>query len=171
MAFHIPFNQREAARENIQPIYIGFEVQRAATPRKKFNWWGFNGLWMSFASLLTAGFVTPVPLLVSLIGLRREGKKMAATGTIVSLGGILLASSLVFGAIATENHRENMRNQRHQKVQFLKQAEKTQIALDAAAVELIDYREENNGSLPDDIDANMLAVSYTHLTLPTIYSV
>lgn len=160
MAFHIPFNQRETARQNIQPVYIGFEVQRPVTPKKKFNWWGFNGMWMSVASLFTVGFLSPVPLLVSLVGLRREGKKMAATGTVVSLAGVLLASSLVFGSIASENHREAARHARHQQMQIQERTKETQIALDAAAVELIEYRSQNDGELPNDIDANMLVLKH-----------
>ena len=66
MAFHVPFNQRKSNQRR-GPVYIGFDP-----PRRKFNWWGLHGLWMSLASLLTLGFTSPVPLLISLNGLRKK---------------------------------------------------------------------------------------------------
>lgn len=158
MAFHIPFNQRAAAREQIQPIYIGFEVQQP--PRPKFNWWGFNGMWMSMASLLTAGFLSPVPLLISLVGLRRPGKKMAGVGTFVSLAGVALASTIVLGCIATNNFEEQARNNARQQSVMKTNVEQTNVLLGLASEELIEYRDENFGELPSDIDANMLVIKH-----------
>ncbi len=87
MAFHIPFEHRQRNRQQYGPIYIGFDVP-ARRPRRQFNWWGFHGLWLSLASFLTAGLLSPIPLLISLIGLRKgPGRKMAAAGTIFSVLG------------------------------------------------------------------------------------
>lgn len=158
MAFHIPFNQRAAAQQNMGPIYIGFEVPQA--PRKKFNWWGFNGMWMSAVSLLTAGFLSPVPLLISLVGLRRPGKKMATVGTFTSIAGIALASSLVLGCIATENHQHQARESARHQTTLRKNVKETNSLLGIAAEELVEYRDENYGELPNDIDANMLVIKH-----------
>ncbi len=158
MAFHIPFNQRAANRQPMPPIYIGFEPPHA--PRKKFNWWGFNGMWMSVASLFTAGFLSPVPLLISLIGLRRPGKKMATLGALTSFGGIALASALVIGFIAAENHEHQSRESARQQKTVRKNVKETESLLGLAAEELVQYRDENYGELPGDIDANMLVIKH-----------
>jgi hypothetical protein len=158
MAFHIPFNQRAAARQPTQPIYIGFEVPQP--PRPKFNWWGFNGMWMSVASLMTAGFLSPVPLLISLVGLRRPGKKMASVGTFVSLAGVALASTIVLGCIASNNFEEQVRNNARQQSAMRTSVKTTHSLLGLASKELIEFRDENYGELPSDIDANMLVIKH-----------
>ena len=154
MAFHIPFNHRASAQQSPAPVYIGFEVPRP--PRKKFNWWGFNGMWMSAASLLSAGFLSPVPLIISLIGLRRPGRKMAATGTIISLAGIILASGLVMSTIAHKNHRQQARHNRVVHKQVLQ----TKTLLTAAGAEILEYREDNQGSLPDSVEGNISVIKH-----------
>lgn len=158
MAFHVPFNQRVSARRPSGPIYIGFEVPQP--PRKKFNWWGFNGMWMSFASLMTAGFLSPVALLVSFVGLRRPGKKMATVGTLVSLAGIGLASTLVLTTIAHHNHREHARQVRHYERTVKKQISETHSLLALAQAEIVEDRDSHNGELPNDIDANMIVIKH-----------
>ncbi len=166
MAFHIPFNQRASAQQRPAPIYIGFAVQRP--PRKKFNWWGFNGLWMSVASLATAGFLSPVPLLVSLMGLRRPGKKMATVGTFVSLAGVVLASTIVLGSVAAHNHHMDRRHDRAVK----KQVVETHGLLAVAADEIIQHDETpdvseselasqgSDDSIRRAVEANMLVIKY-----------
>jgi hypothetical protein len=158
MAFHIPFEHRASARQKTGPIYIGFEVPRP--PRKKFNWWGFNGLWMSFASLFTAGFLSPVPLLISLMGLRRPGKKMATVGTLVSLGGIALATTIVLTGISAHHHRVQQRHAIHYQRTVTKQIAETETLLALASEELIEDRDKHNGELPNDIDANMIVIKH-----------
>ena len=163
MPFHIPFNQRASAKPQVlQPVYIGFEQPQP--PRRKFNWWGFNGMWMSAASLLTAGFLSPVSLLISLIGLRpsrqKMGRKMALTGTVVSLAGVVLASSLVFGAMQKARHRQQVRHAAQQHAEILKEVRQTQNLLGLATEELVEYRDLNQGDLPNDIDANMLVIKH-----------
>jgi len=154
MAFHVPFNQRASAQSQAVPVYIGFDFPQR--PRKKFNWWGFNGMWMSFASLLTAGFFSPVPLLVSLIGLRRPGKKMATVGTLVSFVGIAIASTCSLGLIAAHNHRQDKIQNRVVK----RQVAETEHLLEIAAVEILEYRVLNDGKLPSDLDGSTLVVEH-----------
>jgi hypothetical protein len=160
MAFHIPFNQRASARHNQppQPIYIGFEAPRP--PRTKFNWWGFNGMWMSFISLFSAGFLSPVPLLISLVGLRRPGRKMATVGTFVSLGGILLATGIaVTSVVAHQHHQDTKRMNRHNKI-VKKQTLETEKLLIVAGEEIVEYRDDNDGAIPSDINGNMLVIKH-----------
>ena len=156
MAFHIPFNQRASAQQPPTPIYIGFEVQRP--PRKKFNWWGFNGMWMSVASLASAGFLSPVPLLISLVGLRRPGKKMASVGTFVSFAGIALATTIVLGTIFAHNHQIESRRTAHRNHVIKKQSVETKALMALAAEDIIDAKASSQ--LPSDLRANELVVGY-----------
>ena len=159
MPFHIPFNQRASATAQVlEPVYIGFE--RPLPPRQKFNWWGFNGMWMSLVGLLSAGFLSPVPLLISVIELRRPGRKMALTGTIVSLVGIGLATSLVLGGIANARHHQHARQAAKQQAKIRHQVNQTHGLLSLATEELVEYRDQNQGDLPNDIDANMLVLKH-----------
>ena len=50
MPFHIPFEHRRRP----QPVYIGFDVPQR--PKRKFNWWGFWGLFMSLGKLFDSWF-------------------------------------------------------------------------------------------------------------------
>ena len=158
MAFHVPFDHRHPAPTQ-GPIYIGFD-QPTARPRRKFNWWGFHGMWMSFASFLTAGFLSPIPLLISLAGLRRPGRKMAAVGTLTSLAGIGLASALVFGAVAAQKHHRHNQRAAQQQQRLHKQVAQTQSLIGAASEELTQYRNHHSGVLPSDIDSNLLVIKH-----------
>lgn len=157
MAFHIPFNQRNPAPRPA-PIYIGFEVQRP--PRKKFNWWGFNGMWMSFMSLFTAGFASPVPLLISLVGLRRPGKKMAAVGTFVSALGVALATTIVVGSVAAHHHQAEKRQIARYNRTVNKQIAETNALMAIAAIEIEEFREDVVDDQRFDIEANMLIIKH-----------
>lgn len=162
MAFHIPFNQRPSGQPQgtpARPVYIGFDIP-APSQRRKFNWWGFNGMWMSFASLLTAGFLSPIPLLVSLKGLRRPGKKMATVGTLTSLGGIGLATAIVLAGVSAHRHNVEHRQAKHYQQVVTKQIAETQTLLSTASEEITEYRDHNDGEFPDAIDANMLVIKY-----------
>ena len=160
MAFHIPFSQRHSARHS-RPIYIGFEAPPAPqAPRRKFNWWGFNGMWMSFASLLTAGFLSPIPLLVSLKGLRRPGKKMAAVGMLTSFAGMGLATAIVLAGIAAHRNYDHQRHMEHVNRMVKKQVAETRSLLALATDEIAEFRDGNAGELPNDIDANMLVIKH-----------
>ncbi len=154
MAYHVPFDQRHSAQHS-GPVYIGFDVP-APTPRPAFNWWGFHGMWMSFASLMSAGFLSPISLMVSLMGLRRPGKAMATLGALTSLVGIAIATVIVLAAMTA----------RHQIVQhriektISRQVAETKALLTAAASEIIEFRDDHAGELPDEIDANMLVIKH-----------
>lgn len=160
MAFHVPFNQRPSGRTSIPgPIYIGFDVP-APLPRRKFNWWGFNGMWMSFASLVTAGFLSPIPLLISLIGLRRPGKIMASIGLMISLLGTAMATFI--GVHAYNHSQDHAKRQRAAQVAALNQrhVEETKELLVMAVDEVQQYQQHNDGFFPGDIDGNMLVIKY-----------
>ncbi|MFT7631727.1 MAG: hypothetical protein ACI87E_002766 [Mariniblastus sp.] len=154
MAFHIPFNQRASAQRRPAPVYIGFEAP--LPPRKKFNWWGFNGMWMSFASLATAGVLSPVPLIISLIGLRRPGKKMATVGTLVSLAGIALITTMVVGTSLAHQARKEHRRMAYQKQSIKKQVAETSTMMALAADNVLE--ETSHGFLPSDLRANELVI-------------
>ena len=163
MAFHVPFNQRASARRNPQPIYIGFDIPTEVpveVVRPKFNWWGFNGMWLSFASLLSAGFLSPVPLLISLVGLRRPGKKMATVGTFTSMAGIVLATTLVLGSIVAHKQHKERRAAAHYRQVVSEQIHDTEMMLVIAGEEITTYRDENKGKLPSDMDGNLLVIKH-----------
>ena len=161
MAFHIPFEHRNRNRQNIGPVYIGFDQPAPPSrPRKKFNWWGFNGLWMSMASFVVAGFTSPLALLVSLVGLRRPGKKMAIAGTLFSLLGTGLAGSILYGVISHEHHQAYMAQVRKDRIQRTADVEETKSLLASATEELEEYRDSHDGSLPSWVDCNMLMLKY-----------
>jgi len=156
MAFHIPFNQRRSKQQR-SPVYIGFDP-----PRRKFNWWGFNGLWISLVSLLTLGFTSPVPLLISLNGLRRKKgpQKAAIAGTLLSLLGVAIASSIV--ALTFASHRANQHRRLESKAARIvaKQKSETQQLIAVATDELETYRDSHGGTLPSIIDSNMLVIKH-----------
>lgn len=158
MAFHVPFEQRN--RKHYRPIYIGFDVP-ARRPRKKFNWWGFNGLWLSLASFLSAGLLSPIPLLISLVGLRKgPGRKMALAGTFFSILGTGLFLSIVFGSISHEKHQHYVAKLKQQKLVVANQVETTESMIAVASQELEEYRDSNDGNLPNWIDCNMLMIKH-----------
>ena len=159
MPFHVPFNQREARRSQRDPIYIGFDSP-AAPPRTPFNWWGFNGMWLSFVSLLSLGFLSIIPFLISLIGLRRPGKSMATVGTIVSLGGMLLAGSMIAGKAHHEYRAHQNRERAIAKRQLVEESKETNRLMKLAREDLIEFRGANDGALPEDLEGNMMVVSY-----------
>lgn len=159
MPFHVPFNQRASQRVKQEPVYIGFDSP-AAPPRTPFNWWGFNGMWMSFASLMTLGFLSVIPFLISVIGLRRPGKGMATVGTLVSLSGMLLAGSIVTGKVSHEHRIHLRKEQAAVRRQDAQDAKQTAQILKQAREELIEYRGANDGQLPDDIEGNILVISF-----------
>ena len=157
MPYHIPFEHR---RRRPQPVYIGFDVPQRT--KRKFNWWGFWGLLMSMGSFLTAGFASPLALLVSLNGMRKvKGpRKAAATGTVFSLLGILLAGSIVTYAVNEEAaHRQRYMDRQRQKAMAV-QVEETEATMLVAEHELDEFRDDT-GYLPGGIDGNMLMLKHT----------
>ena len=155
MAFHVPFSQRPSGRQQSQPIYIGFEPPRRKRP--KFNWWGFNGIFLFFLSL---GFLSPVTLLISMMGLRRKPRKMAVVGTGLSLIGVLVMAGLIFQA--THHHRQHMHRKMmvKQRRAIAKQVEQGKALLAFAAEEFEGFRDSHDGKLPCDLDGCALALKH-----------
>lgn len=155
MPYHIPFEHRRRP----QPVYIGFDAPQR--PRKKFNWWGFWGLLMSLGSFLTAGFASPLALLVSLNGMRKKKgpRKAAAAGTVFSLLGIMLAGTIVTVAVNEEHAHRQRRMERKRQREVAAQVEETQVAIAIAERELDEFVEDT-GYLPNGIDGNMLMLKH-----------
>lgn len=160
MAFHIPFNQRRRRQYRPAPVYIGFDVP-AQRPKRKFNWWGFNGLMLSLGSFLTAGFASPVALLVSLVGMRKSKgpRKAAAAGTAFSLLGIALASAIVLTAVGEHRQRAYDHAAHTYNVKISKDMKVLDKSMVVAKAELVEYREAN-GMLPEPIFGNMLTIKH-----------
>lgn len=155
MPYHIPFEHRRP-----QPVYIGFDA--SLRPKRKFNWWGFWGLLMSMGSFLTAGFTSPLALLISLNGMRKvKGpRKAASVGTVFSLLGIMLAGTIVTFAVNEEASHRQRRMERKLQREVAAQVEETQVAIAIAEREMDEFREDT-GYLPDGIDGNMLMLKHT----------
>lgn len=161
MSFHVPFNQRPSGRNSLPgPIYIGFEVPAERPRSSRFNWWGFHGLWMSFGSLLTAGFLSPIPLLISLIGLRRPGRVMASIGTVVSLLGTLLATSISWNVYQQAQVFAEQRQKAEVAALNRENVNKTNVLLGLASAEIEQYQQEHEGEFPSDMDGNLLVIKY-----------
>jgi len=157
MSFHIPFHKRVSNRQHLGTIYID---EPLAPAKRRFNWWGFNGMCLSFLSLLTLGFLSPLALLLSLIGLRRPGKGMATVGTMVSLAGIALIATIVITTASAHHHRTaRIERQKQTRINAVK-IQKTQGLLATAYDNLVEYRGQHEGRLPADIEGNMLVVSH-----------
>jgi hypothetical protein len=160
MAFHVPFSQRPSGQHPLPgPIYIGFDIP-APAPRRSFNWWGFNGMWMSFASLLTAGILSPLSLVVSLKGLRRPGKKMATVGTVVSLAGTAMATLIALVAYNSHQSHHVQREAKKRDAIVRKQVEDVKKTVAVAITELEEYQADNDGQFPNDVDGNLLVIKY-----------
>jgi hypothetical protein len=160
MPFHVPFHHRESNRRHYGTIHIGPQAH-AGPPKKKFNWWGFNGMWLSFAALLTAGLLSPLSLLMSLMGMRRPGKKMAAVGTFTSLAGIGILTMIIWAVVNSHHHAQHRRHVARAAIVNAEKVEQTESILANAYDDLVEYRGQNEGALPDDIEGNILVVSYS----------
>lgn len=158
MTFHVPFNQRASSQRPPQPIYIGFEAPEP--PRPKFNWWGFNGMWMSFVSLMFAGFPSIVTLPISLMGLRRPGKVMAGIGTTVSLIGLLIAGTITASVVGHQQARSLRRERAIMQKQLDTEVKTTNKLLTTAKEDLVEFRGSNDGYLPTDLEGNIMVVGY-----------
>lgn len=117
-------------------------------------------MWLAFGSLLTAGFASPIPLLISLNGLRRPGKVMAAIGTIVSIGGVVMATSIVLLVSNAHHHRTHTREVAQRNKIVKKQAKETGVLLAVAANKVKAFRTEAGDIADFDIEANMLIVEH-----------
>ena len=157
MSFHTPFHQRASNRKHYGTIYIN---EPPKPPKRYFNWWGFNGMCISFVSLLTFGLLSPLALLLSLIGLRRRGKGMAVVGMMVSLLGIALISTIGIAAYNTHQAQvAKITKQKEARINAVKTQE-ANVLLAEAYDDLVEYRGQHEGQLPADIEGNMIVVKY-----------
>ena len=157
MSFHIPFRQRASNRKHYGTIYIN---EPPKPPKRYFNWWGFNGMCLSFVSLMMLGLLSPLALLLSLIGLRRRGKGMAAVGTMVSLLGVALIS--IVGITTYNVHQDRVATiakQQEARINAVK-TQKASALLAEAYDDLVEYRGQHEGHLPADIEGNMMVIGY-----------
>ena len=155
MTFHVPFEHRRRG----QPIYIGFDVPptRVRTPR---NWFGFFGFGLSIFAILTAGVLSPIALLFSLIGMRRQPRRLATAGTVLgTIGTLMLAGVISAGVFSHSKHQRHVTRERQSKVNRVL-TEKTSTTLKLASKEFEEYSQANDGNLPAWIDANMVAIKH-----------
>ncbi|MEZ6095517.1 MAG: DUF4190 domain-containing protein [Pirellulaceae bacterium] len=149
MPFHVPFEHRRPP----QPIYIGFD----APPRRRpHNWTGFWGFLLGILGVFTAGLLSPLALLVSLVGMRKRPRGFATTGMILGLGGTLFLGGLAFAVHQAHEHRISRQIEQANMVKI----EETQTVFQDAENEFADFANDNDGYLPDAITANMLAIKY-----------
>ncbi len=157
MAFHVPFNQRN--RNQTTPIYIGFD-EPSRFRRSNFNWWGFNGLWMSLAAFFSAGFLSFISLFVSIRGLKQKRRGMAVAGTVFSILGICLATFISVNMISHEMAREQARQQVRENRAAARLMAKCEPVMKTAISEFEQYRDDHDGSLPSWINGNMIAIKH-----------
>ena len=155
MAFQVPYAQ---LKEN-PPVHNGFQ-QPPVVRKRKSNWWGLGGFLLSMAGLITCGFFSPIALFVSLIGLCRKPRETALAGTIISLAGMAVAASLIYGAISNQLHRQQVARQHARAIFQAQQIDQGNDLLESAAFELEGFRAEHEGTLPAAIDGNMLVIKY-----------
>ena len=160
MAYHVPFSHRNRHHgQSPGPIYIGFD-EPIRFQRRRYNWWGFNGLLLSIASLMTCGILAPISLLVSLIGLRRSPRRAALAGTLISLAGMGLIMSMVIGGLTEEARRQSRIERVRYSRQVAEQVDQCRQLLGQATSDLGEYRDEHDGTLPSAIDGNVLVIKY-----------
>jgi hypothetical protein len=137
---HIPFHQR-----NSQPIYIGFEKARPS------NGFGIAGFVTSLLGICTFGLLSPLALLLSLIGLRKSPRGFALTGTL--LGGLGTGFwALLFYAVLSAGHADR----RHARIE--KERRTTFEVIEKVNHDVNEFIIKNEGALPDAIEGNRFAV-------------
>jgi hypothetical protein len=152
MAFHIPFEHRR----NGQPIYIGFN----SPPRRRaWNWWAFFGFPMSIAGLLTAGLLSPIAFIVNLVALRKQPRRLASFNMVLSVIGIGILTVIGIGVTAAGVSAHRHQEQKKQSRITARQVVATQSVMKDVAEEFAAYRDAHDGSLPEWMDASMVATS------------
>lgn len=153
MAIHIPFSHRPSGRHG-QPVYIGFETRRQRKPK---NWWGFSSVLFFFLSF---GILSPVTLLMGLMGLRKRPRKSAAFGSVLSLAGLAGMASLFSLAVHEANQYEHRKERAQQQRLVRHQIQDCESLLAFAAEEFEGFRDENDGTLPDGLDGSALVIKH-----------
>ena len=165
MAFHIPFEHRQTGTAG-SPIYIGFDAPVNSTSgyRRRsgnWNWWAFFGFPLSLFSLVfTVGLLSPVALVLNLVGLRQRPRRLATAGTVISLIGTGIIAALAIGGVASEMQDQRLREHATTQVRIEKEAAQTKATIGVATAELVSYSENNDGYLPTDIDACILMLKH-----------
>lgn len=108
------------------------------------NYLGTTGLVFSILGLVTCGVLSPIGLLLSLIGLTGKRRGGAIAGVILALIGLAIPGALLFSEI--KEHRE------HERDRVVQQARAT---LESARVKIDEKRAEEK-ALPDGIAGNRL---------------
>ncbi|MEM7455546.1 MAG: hypothetical protein AAF456_14430 [Planctomycetota bacterium] len=154
MAFHVPFEHRRNNRNKPGPIYIGFDQPRR---RRGFNGFALLGFLTTVFSL---GILSPIGLLLSLIGMRKQPRRLAKfTAFISGIGTLVMAG--IFGTAYYHHHLdETMRFERRMERQTAVQVDQTRVLMAEAADELEEYKESHDGKLPSEIDCNMLMIKH-----------
>lgn len=153
MAFHIPFDHRR----NGQPVYIGFNTPPR---RSRFNWWAFFGFPFSILGLLTAGVLSPFALVMNLIALRKGPRRLATAGTVISLVGVGIISTIAFVATAEGARHHRVAKAAELERTVKKQTARTVSVMEEVADEFRVWKETHEGKLPGWVEANMVALGY-----------
>lgn len=129
-------------------------VQQPVAGSGTSNSLGTAGFVVSLIGLLSCGFLSPIGLLLSLIGLKRQPRGLATAGAVIGgIGSIGLVVALVvgFGAIASMMGFA---------VVMQKQVE-THAALQQADVQIEQYRAEHENALPETDEGQALIAECT----------
>ncbi|MBX3419533.1 MAG: hypothetical protein KF851_18165 [Pirellulaceae bacterium] len=154
MAFHIPFEYRNKP----QPIYIGFDAP--PRPKRQRNRTGLLGFLLSIFSIFTFGLLSPIALLVCLVGLRKRPRGLATAGTVISLiGTSVIAIAFTGAAVAESRHRERIAEQRISKLNQEKLAKTVEI-MGQPLEEISLWVNNHDGHFPDPITGNMLTIKF-----------
>lgn len=148
MMAHVPFHQRS--------YHSARAVQQLPTGSNLVGVWGFV---LSLVALFfTCGVLSPLALLVSLVGLFRRPRGFAVAGTIISGACTLGIVALVSLIAITAAHK----SQRHaRRAAALQEAERAQVTVRAQQIaqQAIErYRAENQGQLPEGVEGNKLVL-------------
>lgn len=86
---------------------------------------------------------------------------MASIGTLVSLGGVVMATSIVLLISNAHHHRVHSKEVAQRNKIVKKQAKETGVLLAVAANKVKTFRKEAGDTADFDIEANMLIVEHT----------
>ena len=137
MRTHRPYSS------NQDPVYIGFERQ---APRR--NGLAAAGFRMSIIGLLSLGFLSPLALLLCMLGLIRSPRGWALSGTLLSLVGVGLMATVITGIA---HHQES-----HSGYKFHRTAK----AMKQLSDEIKEQVVANDGKLIEDVKGSRMALEY-----------
>ncbi|MCC9605360.1 DUF4190 domain-containing protein [Blastopirellula sp. JC732] len=111
---------------------------------------GLAGFIVSLVGLVSCGLLSPIGMVLSLFGMRKQPKGLAIAGFVMGLvGTILLVISCIFVAVVFLNTKQHLNNVHV----MIDQIERTQ-----KADELFDDFVKNNRRLPTQQEANKLLI-------------